>query len=485
MRNPMNKPDGARDFFNIERVTRSLDAALFNGRADSSPSLSQHFRVDSRTVEPGDVFVAMKGRNDDGHNHIADAVERGASAVILEKTHRDHWFAKAAVLRVAMIAVENPEQSVARLAKEWLAEVSPKVVGITGSVGKTTTREFLFAMLKDNMNTHAAIKSYNTLIGCSMTILAMPRETQALLLELGTNHPGEIRELVTYFPITHGLITEIVPAHVEGLGSLEGILSAKMEITESNALQYLSYNNDNTRLVEVLREWRANLPGEREVKTVGVGIAPSDVTLREINLQLSEKGDALLSFFLKTNEQEYLCEANVFGKQHARNIAYAFVIATELGISPETACSKANTLASLSGRGKIHCLQRGSLLVDESYNANPGSVSYALKNVLEANLSGEFRRVAILGGMKELGAESSHWHEVVISRASLFDDIYLIGSEWNSIETQQAALRGRWETTESFMKEMDVSKFDNALILLKGSRAYELEKLIPSLADQA
>lgn len=479
----MGRSSGVKKFFDVEYIASNLNAEICGGLGDGV-SLSQRFRVDSRTVEPGDVFVAMKGQNDDGHHYIERAVERGASAVFLEKSHRDEWFSKMADRGVLMIAVDDPEKAMALLAKNWIAAIVPKVVGITGSVGKTTTREFLLGMLRGGVNVHAAIKSYNTLVGCSMTILAMPADTELLLLELGTNHPGEIRELVTNFPITHGVITEIVPAHIEGLGSLEGVLKAKMEIVESSMLQYLSYNNDNSLLVEAIHEWAADLPEGRKVKKAGVGLSPSDITIREVKQRLANDGTPTLSFLIDTGKGEYFCEANIFGKQHARNIAYAFAVATELGVSPERACKNASTLASLSGRGKIHCLRHGSLLVDESYNANPGSVSYALKNVLEADISdglGRLRRVAVLGGMRELGNESAYWHEVVMSRASLFDDVYLIGSEWNSIETQQAALCGRWNTTEDFMKEMDLTKFENAIILLKGSRYYELEKLIPML----
>jgi len=446
-------------------------------------SLSPFFRVDSRDVQPGDVFVAMKGQNDDGHRYIRAAAKRGAGAVILEKSRRGEWFPEADDLGITMIAADDPERAVASLARDWLAEISPTVVGITGSVGKTTTREFLYAILKDNIKTHAAVKSYNTLIGCAMTILAMPPDTDVLLLELGTNHPGEIAELVRYYPVTHGLITEITDAHIEGLGSLEGVLSAKMEITESDALRFLSYNSDNTMLNDAIHAWLSRLPEGRRVKAVGVGWAPSDATISDISLRLSDDGEAFLSFLLKTADAMYPCDARVFGKQHARNIAYALIFALELGVSPEFALAAVSRLATLSGRGKIYNLRRGGLLIDESYNANPGSLSYALKNVLEANVSQELRRVAILGGMREMGAESAHWHEVVMSRASLFDDIYLIGSEWDSFETQQAALRGRWETTESFINEMNAVDFAGALILLKGSRFYELERLIPLLAD--
>lgn len=478
----MGKHGDVKRFFDIENVASSVNGEI-GGDVRSEPRLSQHFRVDSRTVKRGDVFVAMRGQNDDGHNYIADAARLGASIVLFERARRDEWFPKAEELGLAAIAVQDPEAAMVALAQKWFAEVSPRVVGITGSVGKTTTREFLYGMLKDSIKVHAAIKSYNTLVGCGMTVLSMPSDTDVLLLELGTNHPGEIRELVANFPVSHGVITEIVPAHIEGLGSLDGILRAKMEIAESKTLRFLSYNNDNGQLVAAVQEWANGLPADREVKKIGVGLAPSDVSIRDVRQCLSADGTPSLSFYIDSQEGEYRCEAKIFGKQHARNIAYAFALATELGVSPEVACEKVTTLATLSGRGKIYSLRGGGLLVDESYNANPGSVSYALKNVLEADVPNGFRRVAILGGMRELGSESAYWHEVVMSRASLFDEVYLIGSEWNLIETQQAALRGRWDTTKFFMNEMDAVAFDGAIILLKGSRYYELEKLIPMLAE--
>lgn len=465
-------------FFAIDSVRERLKADLLS--VGKSPAISGQFVADSRLVKPGDVFVAMRGQNDDGHRYIGDAVARGAGAVLLERAQAAGRLAGVDVSGATVLAVDDPELAASSLAADWLGIVSPKVVGVTGSVGKTTTREFLSAMIRGSLVSHAAIKSYNTLIGCAMTILGMPAGTGVLLLELGANHAGEIRELVERFPVTHGIITDVAPAHLEGFGSIEGVLSAKMEICESRALQVMSYNNDNSALSGEIREWAASRAG---VKTIGVGLMPADATIKEIEQSISPDGTAKLSFAIDINGSEHRCEAGVFGKQHARNIAYAFAIALELGISADIARNRVKTLASLAGRGKISILRGNGLLVDESYNANPASVSHALKNVLEAKIPGGLRRIAILGGMRELGEETGKWHSVVMNRASLFDEVYLIGSEWDSIKTTHGAIRGRFASAEDFIDDVGCAGFKDALVLIKGSRYYELEKTIACLAD--
>ena len=468
-------------FFHISRAAKAIGGTLYPNEA-AEQTLPQAFRVDSREVLPGDAFIAIRGANVDGHDYIGQAAAIGARVVLLE---RAYFEANGEILKKMPVAFlvagdgMSSEEAAVRLARTWLDEVSPKVVGITGSVGKTTTRDLLAGVLKDHIHTHAARKSYNTRIGCSMTILAMPAETEVLILELGTNHPGEIADLVAAFPVTHGLITEISPAHLEGLRSIEGVCAAKMEIAQSNAMAFLSYNADNEILASAVTALRP------EIRCVGVGMtgsADQNIRISNVTQYIAPDGAPRLSLEITRDGRTFSCAANVYGRHHARNIALAYSIASELGLSDDTFASALGGASLPVGRGAIEPLPSGGFLIDDTYNANPDSVSHALRNVIELDLSGElgeYRRIAILGGMRELGDESKHWHEVVMSRAALFDEVHLIGREWDDVETMQGSLAGKWKDADAFLAAFDFSKVEKSVVLVKGSRFYALERLLP------
>ena len=483
-------------FFTLAEAAAVAGGCFFPPSAIEHP-LSQSFKVDSRLVEEGDVFVAIRGERVDGCAFVASAIEKGASCVLVDKEcfHRERQLLEKSGVSVLIVA--DGERGMAELATEWLSRISPQVVGITGSVGKTTTREMLHSSLAGSLAVHAAIKSYNTLIGCSMTILGMPAGTDVLILELGTNRPGEIAELVARFPVTHAVITEVAPVHLEGLKSLEGVLAAKMEIAESSRLKYLSYNYNNDLLRSAVdsfvSQYAEGCGGS--IETVGVGSADANVVISGVAQTLDRKGTARLSFTLSAGDHSVICETEIFGSQHARNAGFAYAVARELGVSDEDFAARLRAFELPLGRGRFYPTASGGLVIDESYNANPNSVSMALKNFLEVEFfdmldmpdASEFRRIAILGGMRELGAESDHWHEVIMSRASLCDAVYLIGPEWDSVRTMQPSLRGRYADTEGFSRAFAAGlagaaeDFAQVVVLVKGSRYYAMESLLPLL----
>jgi UDP-N-acetylmuramoyl-tripeptide--D-alanyl-D-alanine ligase len=208
----------------------------------------------------------------------------------------------------------------------------------------------------------------------------------------------------------------------------------------------------------------------------------SDITVSDVRQSLRRDGSPNLFLSLSGYGEEIACETQFFGKQHAKNIAFAYAAAHDLGLPGDMFAESVRRIGTPLGRGRI-CTTRFGLVIDETYNANPSSMSYALRNVLDIELDDDFRRVAILGGMRELGDETGHWHEVIMSRASLFDDVYLIGNEWDQVETKQVALKGRWRSVGDFAKDFDFTSrsLDKSIILIKGSRFYSMEKLLPML----
>jgi UDP-N-acetylmuramoyl-tripeptide--D-alanyl-D-alanine ligase len=383
------------------------------------------------------------------------------------------------------VLADGVGECVTKLAKTWLGMVSPKVVGITGSVGKTTTRAFLHTALRGETRTHAAVKSYNTLLGVSMTVLAMPGDTEILILELGTNHPGEIREIVNHFPVTDGVITEVSDAHLEGLGDIGGVLAAKMELIESPKLECLSYNSDNDLLSAAV----ARMPlGEKikkgGVRQVGVGYSNSGVRISDVRQAVGPDFVPALRVTLSMRERKVSCRSPIFGRQHAKNMAFAYSVSAGAGLDDDSFERAAGFFELPPGRGPILRGKNGTVVIDETYNANPASLSHAVKNLLEMELPGDFARIAILGGMRELGTESPRLHEIVLSRAALLDEVYLIGSEWKKA-TPRGSVRGVWPDAGCFMSEFDFESVKNSAFLLKGSRFYGLERLLPLFAGEA
>ena len=467
-------------FFSLAEAAAAAGGGFFPPSA-AELELSSAFKVDSRQVVAGDVFVALKGERLDGHDFVAAAIERGASCVVVNGDFFRRERSSLELAGVTAIVIEDGESGLVALATEWLERISPQVVGITGSVGKTTTREMLRAALGNGLRIHAAIRSYNTLIGCSMTILGMPVDAEVLILELGTNRPGEIAELTEKFPVTHAVITEVAPAHLEGLKSLEGVLAAKMEIARSRRLEYLSYNYDNVALRTAIQSFASKRGGNKlRITGVGVGV-DADIVISDVAQTLDVEGSARLSFSISAGDENVCCTAGIFGSQHAKNIAFAYAVARELDVPDDAFVSRMRGIELSPGRGRIHKTVSGGLVVDESYNANPNSVSMALRNLLEVELPEGFRRIAVLGGMRELGEESLRWHEVIMSRAGLFDDVYLIGPEWEAVQTRQPSLKGRYLDTARFVEAVGGSDFSRAVVLVKGSRYYELEGVLPLL----
>ncbi|MEG1799616.1 MAG: UDP-N-acetylmuramoyl-tripeptide--D-alanyl-D-alanine ligase, partial [Synergistaceae bacterium] len=324
---------------------------------------------------------------------------------------------------ISVIAVPDTSAAMSRIAQMYLQSVSPRVIAITGSVGKTTTRELSVSVLKSSYRVHSAIKSYNTVIGCSLTILSMPYDTEVLLLELGTNHFGEISEMVSLFPPETAVITEVAPAHLEGFGSVEGVLKAKLEICRSVKLKNIVYNGDNHLL-------KAAVPAYDGAKKFSVGHGTDDfLRIEDAAISLEDGGASILASYSLNNEKKSY-KIPFFGLQQAYNAGYAVILGNLLGVPEDKISASLEAAAPVNGRGVCRKIPDGSWIIDESYNANPSSMGAAIANVLNINKDGRYRLVALLGGMKELGSDSYVWHQKIVDKLKDFDTVVFIGEEW-------------------------------------------------------
>ncbi|MBQ9388767.1 MAG: UDP-N-acetylmuramoyl-tripeptide--D-alanyl-D-alanine ligase, partial [Synergistaceae bacterium] len=396
-----------------------------------------HLATDSRDVIQGGAFAALEGEKTDGHIYIPQAVQNGASLIIVRKGKKPEG------LSVPVIELENPERDLAEIASRKLKAHSEKkladIIGITGSVGKTTTRAALQKVLSQRFNVHAPERSFNTLIGCTATVMAMPLETEILILEFGANKPGEIKELTEYFPPSIAVLTAIAPVHLEGFGSVEGVLSEKSEITRSVNIRKIVFNNDNEYLSEAFRY---------VVKSMGVGEhKDSDFV---ISHDTSDYHLPALSFVLAHRLTQEIARftANIWGKHNAVPLSLAAAAAHELGVSLQDSSEALSDFHALTGRGRVIITDGGKrFIVDDAYNANPASMSASLETFAKVKCSG---KIAVLGEMRELGENSAMYHSQLEPLLEGIDRVILVGDVWRE------ALKGDYDFVKTWQEALEI-----------------------------
>ena len=417
-----------------------------------------HLATDSRDVIKGGAFVALEGEKADGHNFISQAVSNGAGLVIVRKGKNPGG------LSVPVIELENPERDLAAIASKKLkAHSLDEIIGITGSVGKTTTRAALQKVLSPHFNVHAPERSFNTLIGCTATIMAMPKETEILILEFGANKPGEIRELTDYFPPTTAILTAVAPVHLEGFGTVEGVLREKMEITTAPDIRKIIFNNDNEYLSEAFKYY---------VKSMGVGEnKDSDFV---ISHDTSEYALPAMSFVLAHRVTQEIARftVNIWGKHNAVPLSLASAVGHELNISLQECAESLRDFQALSGRGRVIILDEGKkFIVDDAYNANPASMRASLETFARVKCSG---KVAVLGEMRELGENSAMYHAELSPLLEGIDNVILVGEIWRESVKGDYVFADGWQAALEALR--NIPEWQG--LLVKGSNSLGLSNIV-------
>lgn len=431
--------------------------------------------TDSRDVAEGSAFVALEGERVDGHDYVRQAEANGASLVIVRRGKRPDG------LSVPCIELDDPESDLADTASAYLAKISPRhVVAVTGSVGKTTTREAIRAVLSGHFRLHAAVRSLNTRIGCSATVLTMPTDTDVLLLEFGASRVGDIAQLTGLFPPTCGVITQIAPVHIESFGSIEGVLKGKMEITSSKRLERFVYCFDSA----LLRDAAKSLGGRVELCSVGHAETAAadgvhaDIMIRDARFRMSGGVPNLTFTIAERGGRETAFSAPIWGEHAAIPLAFAVSVGRSLGISIEDCAEAVSGFGGLAGRGRIVELDGGRFVVDDAYNANPTSMSASLEAFLSLETDG---RLAVLGEMREMGPESVRFHREMLPLLKRVENVVLVRDIW-----REAFPDGEREngfiivpTWQEAMKAVRGIKWKSMLV--KGSNTVGLQNIVAEL----
>lgn len=451
-----------------------LKAAAACGGSLFGPDINIDHRwcCDSREVVANGAFAAIRGAVTDGHLYIRQAIEHGAKVILAESNGAaDLALLSTEYPDVAFIAAEDTEKALTAIAKAYLRCVNPRIVAITGSVGKTTTRELTAAALKKHLKVHSAIKSFNTLIGTSLTILSMAEDTKVLVLEFGTNHFGEIAEMVKNFPPQIAVITEVAPCHLAGFGTVEGVLKAKTEICASSRLESIVYNYDNT----LLRDYMSH--NIDNIKKVSVGKHDgADIKVEKCFVHLNEKGPSTTVCY-SIGGKEVSLTSSLFGIQHAYNMGYAFAISSLFGMNVSEIADGISELSPISGRGVCKRCARNCWVIDEAYNANPASLHAAIENTYAVADTMGLKKEAILGGMRELGEKSDEWHRKMVAELSGFDNVKLLGDEWHCCEPLPKGVK-LYSSLDEIIASLSYGENESKIVLIKGSNSYGLKRVV-------
>jgi UDP-N-acetylmuramoyl-tripeptide--D-alanyl-D-alanine ligase len=455
----------------IETLARIVGAAVAGrpGEAGAKASYITGVSTDSRTIQPGDCFFALAGENFDGHNYVAQVMQKGAACAIVSRDVPD---AAGPILRVP-----NTVGALGDLARAYRLMNPFKVAAITGSVGKTTTRQIVHHVLSRHFRTHQAQKSFNNNIGLPLTLLAAKPQDQVIIAELGANHPGEIAELTRIALPDVAVVTNAHPAHLEGFGDLATIIREKLSISEGlRDGGVFIINGDIEPLVTACRVLG------RPFRTFGK--AP--------NARYRAEDIVCSGAFSTFTIQGRLIHLPLPGPGNVENALAAWAICDQFGLSVDDFARAVESLSAVSMRAET--LQVGKLtILNDCYNANPASMKNALamlhnlRSCCDANR--DRRLVFICGHMGELGPQTQSLHaQLGVAVAEAGVDLMVAVGEPPKTAAQAAREAARqdlqtlcFEDTLSVCDHVQEFVREDDIILVKGSRTARLERVVQQL----
>ena len=403
--------------------------------------------TDTRALKPGQLFVALKGENFDGNAFVEKALEAGAAAAIASVPFADE----------RVITVPDTLEALQQLAAYHRQQFSIPVIGLTGTNGKTTTKELIKAVLGAKYKVTATEGNLNNDIGVPLSVLKINEETQIAIIEMGASHPEDLKPLLAVAQPTHGLITNVGKAHLLGFGSFEGVKHAKGLLYDwLKAHDGIAFANaDDPVLQEML--W------DREMSRIpygmeGVELLPTSASQPFVQLRFADG---------------YVLKTHLVGAYNANNMLAALKIGWLFDVPEKDARAAIEAYIPSNNRSQLEKTAKNTLIVD-AYNGNPSSMAVALDNLALC----EGRRAALLGDMRELGAESAAEHARIAATLDRFDIVYLVGEEFTR------AVDGRYKcfaTSQELAEYLKANPIEGCTVLVKGSRGIKMENVIASL----
>ncbi|HEU4788026.1 MAG TPA: UDP-N-acetylmuramoyl-tripeptide--D-alanyl-D-alanine ligase [Gemmatimonadaceae bacterium] len=448
-------------FWNRNRVGEAL-AALARENLPRGTAAFARVWTDTRTIEPGDLFVALAGERFDAHDFLAEAVAKGASGLVVSNAE------SARALGVPTYVVPDTLVALGALATYRRRASGKPVVGVVGTNGKTSTKELLRAALGSILDVHATTGNLNNLVGVPLTLLALRDEADVAVVEMGTNQPGEIPRLRAIVEPNLTVVTSVAEEHLEGLGDLVGVLREELSAAEGVAVAVVPASQPE--VVDAART--------RARRVVAAGLDAGDVRAEE--WKVNPDGSGRLRF------SGVDVQVPLRGVHNLRNAMLALAVARELGVSMEDAARGIAAMAPPPMRANVD--QIGSAtLINDAYNSNPGSARAAIELLCHAGAGRQ--RVAVLATMLELGPQTPRLHEEV-ARHALDCGVDVIGAIGEFAAALERIAPGDARVVaagdvDTLWQRLSSRLSPDAVILLKGSRGMRLERLVAPITDWA
>ena len=455
-------------------VLNATGGTLASGGTDT---LFKVVSTDSRQISRGSLFIPLIGEKFDGHDFIAAAVKNGASGFLVEKGSENKIREKFP--DTTIIRVDDTLKALGDIAHFWRKKFRVLVVAITGSSGKTTTKEMLAGIAGLTKKIIKAQGNYNNLIGLPMTVLNINAQHELAILEMGTNTRGEIRRLTEIAEPDIGLITNIGPAHLEGFKSVETVREEKLDLFRNMPDAGVAIINlDDERLLVTDKDWRG--------KRVTFGFRrDADVSAEDTET----KGMNGVGFTIRMGSFRQGITLSTAGNHNVYNALAAAASSWALGIDFPTICQGLTAFQPISGRMEIHRLTNGAFIINDTYNANPASFGEALKTLRD--LKGNQKSTVIMGDMLELGDQAEALHEGIgsLMADTGVDTIYLRGRL--SPATAAGALKRKmskgqivfFETPDEIIDRLASHVKKGDWILVKGSRQTRMEQALEKIIE--
>lgn len=399
---------------------------------------------DTRKCAPGSIFIGIKGANFNGNEFAQEAINKGcAYAIVEEEQYADNQ---------RIFSVNNSIEAIQELAKLHRTTLNTRIIGVTGTNGKTTTKELIASVLKQKYNILYTQGNLNNHIGVPMTLLQLKREHDIAIIEMGANHPGEIKTLVNIARPNYGVITNVGKAHIEGFGSFEGVINTKCELydflKENGGKAFLNQGNEILSAKAV----------EKGLSTLPYG-----------------KGSAIDAEIISSDP--FLCirwkghtiQSQLIGRYNFENMLAAIAIGCEMGVEEQLIVKALEEYTPTNNRSQFKKTEKNQLIID-AYNANPTSMNASLDNFLQIQAN---NKTVILGDMKELGHVSETEHQKIADKLSQSDiqNILLVGANFAQTSCQRAK---KFANVEELNTYIESHSLENQLILVKGSNSMKL-----------
>jgi len=456
-------------------VVAATGGTLIKGHPDG---IFKGLTTNSRDVVQGNLFIPLIGERFDGHDFIPEAMKKGAAGLLIKR--RAHTITENMPDAISVILVNDTLRALGDIAGMWRNRFSIPVVAVTGSSGKTTTKEMIATVAGLSGTILKSRGNFNNLVGLPLSLLELNSEHEMAVVEMGTNQRGEIARLTAVANPDIGVITNIGPAHLEGFGSLDGIMAEKGDLFSTMRDSGVAIINRDDRFSRVLADRWAG-------RNITFGIDENAFVRAE---RIFMRGDHGMSFTLTMGGTGKGVDMTVVGKHNIYNALACAAACLAMGIEYDLICEGLSAFRQVQGRMDVHRLKMGGTIIDDSYNANPSSTMEALKTL--SDLKGKNESMVIFGDMLELGDDAERLHEEI--GGAMADtgvgNIFLKGDFSRSV-ARGAIQEGFDEDNiyfvdapEDMMAELHSLLREGDWVLIKGSRNMKMETFLKAILEE-